>query len=186
MMLERVSPGPIGFEHRLFECPKCDHVEINVIASDPLELKAPAGLPVNSERRPEEERHMLDKQNQGPQCTACGSPMALTAIEPGDADQGASQGAAQDLRTFTCPRCKRIQRHIIDSTVTEAWLEPQRATELRQTDAGNSRDPPTTESVVLPPRSQDRPHDPERPAPQNLPAPSRLCSIARVASGPPS
>jgi hypothetical protein len=35
MMLERVSPGPIGFEHRLFECPKCDRVEISVIASDP-------------------------------------------------------------------------------------------------------------------------------------------------------
>jgi hypothetical protein len=26
---------------------------------------------------------MLDRQNQGPQCTACGSPMKLTAIEPG-------------------------------------------------------------------------------------------------------
>jgi hypothetical protein len=25
---------------------------------------------------------MLDTQNQGPQCTACGSPMKLTAIEP--------------------------------------------------------------------------------------------------------
>jgi hypothetical protein len=36
MMLERVSSGPIGFEHRLFECPKCDHVEISVIASDPF------------------------------------------------------------------------------------------------------------------------------------------------------
>jgi hypothetical protein len=34
MMLERVSSGPIGFEHRLFECPKCDQVEISVIASD--------------------------------------------------------------------------------------------------------------------------------------------------------
>jgi hypothetical protein len=40
MMLERVSPGPIGFEHRLFECPKCDHVEISVIASDPSKSKA--------------------------------------------------------------------------------------------------------------------------------------------------
>ena len=34
MVLERVASGPIGFEHRLFECPKCDHVEISVIASD--------------------------------------------------------------------------------------------------------------------------------------------------------
>lgn len=40
MMLERVSPGPTGFEHRLFECPKCDHVEISVIASDPFQSKA--------------------------------------------------------------------------------------------------------------------------------------------------
>jgi hypothetical protein len=40
MMLERVSPGPIGFEHRLFECPKCDHVEIRVIASDPFKSEA--------------------------------------------------------------------------------------------------------------------------------------------------
>jgi hypothetical protein len=40
MTLERVSPGPIGFEHRLFECPKCDHVEITVIASDPFKSNA--------------------------------------------------------------------------------------------------------------------------------------------------
>jgi hypothetical protein len=44
IMLERVSPGPIGFEHRLFECPKCDHVEINVIASDPFTSKAAGWL----------------------------------------------------------------------------------------------------------------------------------------------
>jgi len=62
---------------------------------------------------------MLDTQNQGPQCTACGSPMKLTAIEPSN--------PGHDLRMFSCPQCKRIQRHIIESTVTEAWLEPQRA-----------------------------------------------------------
>jgi hypothetical protein len=44
MMLERVSLGPIGFEHRLFECPKCDHVEINFIASDPLTSTAAGWL----------------------------------------------------------------------------------------------------------------------------------------------
>jgi hypothetical protein len=60
---------------------------------------------------------MLDAQNQGPQCTACGSPMSLAAIEPGT--------PGQDLRTFACPRCKRIQRHIIDSAVTEAWAAPR-------------------------------------------------------------
>ena len=61
---------------------------------------------------------MLDAQNQGPQCTAYGSPMKLTAIEPSD--------IGHDLRTFTCPQCKRVQRHIIESAVTEAWLEPRR------------------------------------------------------------
>jgi hypothetical protein len=34
MMLERSSPGPVGFEHRLFECPKCNNVETVVVASD--------------------------------------------------------------------------------------------------------------------------------------------------------
>jgi hypothetical protein len=44
MMLERVSAGPIGFEHRLFECPKCDHVEISVIALDPIKSRADGWL----------------------------------------------------------------------------------------------------------------------------------------------
>jgi hypothetical protein len=60
---------------------------------------------------------MLDTQNQGPQCTACGSPMRLTAIEP--------SALGQDLRTFTCQECKRVQRHVIESTVTEAWIAPK-------------------------------------------------------------
>ena len=63
---------------------------------------------------------MLDKQNQGPQCTACGSSMKLTAIE-------SSNSSGQDLRTFVCPRCKRVQQYTIASTVTEVWLEPQRS-----------------------------------------------------------
>ena len=61
---------------------------------------------------------MLDKQNQGPECAACGAPMKLTAIEP--------SAIGQDLRTFTCPACERVQRHIIKSAVTEAWLAPRK------------------------------------------------------------
>jgi hypothetical protein len=56
---------------------------------------------------------VLDKQNQGPPCTACGSAMKLSAIEPGT--------AGHDLRTFTCPDCRRVEVHIIDSAITEAW-----------------------------------------------------------------
>ena len=44
MMLERVSSGPIGFEQRLFECPKCDHVQIKIIASDPIKSNAAVWL----------------------------------------------------------------------------------------------------------------------------------------------
>ena len=44
MMLERVSSGPVDFEHRLFECPKCDHVETSVIALDPLKSKVAGWL----------------------------------------------------------------------------------------------------------------------------------------------
>lgn len=44
MMLERVSPGPVGFEHRVFECPKCDNVETRVVASDPFNSKAQGWL----------------------------------------------------------------------------------------------------------------------------------------------
>jgi hypothetical protein len=61
---------------------------------------------------------MLDTQNQGPQCTACDSPMRLTVIEP--------SMWGQDLRTFACPSCNSVQRHVIESAVTEAWLAPKR------------------------------------------------------------
>jgi hypothetical protein len=36
MMLARTSPGPMGFEHRRFECPKCNYVQNEVVASDPM------------------------------------------------------------------------------------------------------------------------------------------------------
>ncbi len=66
---------------------------------------------------------MLDRQNQGPQCTACGSPMKLSAIEP--------SSTGKDLRTFTCPECRRVQRHIVESAGTEAWLEPKHTRKTR-------------------------------------------------------
>lgn len=44
MVLARVSRGPAGFEQRLFECPKCDHVEISVIATDPFKSRAAGWL----------------------------------------------------------------------------------------------------------------------------------------------
>ena len=34
MLLEHVAPGPIGYESRLFECPKCSQAETRVIATD--------------------------------------------------------------------------------------------------------------------------------------------------------
>jgi hypothetical protein len=42
--------------------------------------------------------------------------MRLTAIEPSALGQG--------LRTFACPQCKRVQRHVIAIAVTEAWQAP--------------------------------------------------------------
>src|SRR5258708_21466005 len=44
MMLERVSPGPIRLRKLPFECPKCDHVETGVIASDPFKSKTAGWL----------------------------------------------------------------------------------------------------------------------------------------------
>jgi hypothetical protein len=44
--------------------------------------------------------------------------MKLTAIEP--------SSFGRDLRTFGCPRCNRVERHVIESAVTEAWLAPKK------------------------------------------------------------
>jgi hypothetical protein len=49
MMLSAVSEGE-GFEHRTFECRKCAHSEISIVASDPLKSDA-AGW-INSELQP--------------------------------------------------------------------------------------------------------------------------------------
>jgi len=49
--------------------------------------------------------------------------MKLSAIEP--------SSTGQDLRTFTCPECRRVQRHIIETTVTEAWQARDDAGECR-------------------------------------------------------
>ena len=52
--------------------------------------------------------------------------MRLTGIEPGNS-------SGQDLRTFACPNC--VQSHLMESMVTEAWLEPQRAVKGRHENA---------------------------------------------------
>jgi hypothetical protein len=48
--------------------------------------------------------------------------MTLTAIEPSDTGHDLGHG----LRTFTCPECRRVQRHVIESTVTAAWPDQKR------------------------------------------------------------
>jgi hypothetical protein len=69
---------------------------------------------------------MPDKQNQGAQCTACGSPMKLSAIEP--------SYTGRDLRTFVCPNCARVERHTIESALTEP-LDPERAIDVGRRNA---------------------------------------------------
>jgi hypothetical protein len=51
MMLASITPGPVGFDLRAFECKRCDHSYTTAIARDPMnvvsagwvasELKAP-------------------------------------------------------------------------------------------------------------------------------------------------
>ena len=36
MMLARIIHGPMTFENRRFECPKCNSVQNEVVASDPM------------------------------------------------------------------------------------------------------------------------------------------------------
>ena len=57
---------------------------------------------------------MLEHKTRVRNARLCGSPMRLRAIEP--------SGLSQDLRTFACPRCNRIQRHIMQSSGTVSGL----------------------------------------------------------------
>jgi hypothetical protein len=50
MMTADIATGPEGFEHRTFECAKCGHSEIRIVASDPLQSDAVGWT--NSELRP--------------------------------------------------------------------------------------------------------------------------------------
>lgn len=36
MLLSKLEVGPAGFDYRSFECPKCGHVKITVVESDPM------------------------------------------------------------------------------------------------------------------------------------------------------
>jgi hypothetical protein len=40
MITVDVATGPEGFERRTFECRKCGHAEIDIVACDPFELNA--------------------------------------------------------------------------------------------------------------------------------------------------
>ena len=51
MMLASISPGPVGFEHRRFECPKCNSVKNEVVAGDPMK-SASAGWLAGELRTP--------------------------------------------------------------------------------------------------------------------------------------
>lgn len=58
---------------------------------------------------------MLDKQNRGSLCAACGSPMRLT-IEP--------SMWSQDVRSFACPQCDKGEQHVIKGSITGTGLAP--------------------------------------------------------------
>jgi ribosomal protein S27AE len=37
MMLARIIHGPMTFENRRFECPKCNYVQNQIVATDPMQ-----------------------------------------------------------------------------------------------------------------------------------------------------
>lgn len=62
MMLSRISPGPIGFEHRLFECPTCDFVQNEVVASDPMKSASVGWLAIaHLQEKLEQARRLLQQ-----------------------------------------------------------------------------------------------------------------------------
>jgi len=37
MTLSTIEPGPLGFDHRTFECHKCGSIRTMIISSDPMD-----------------------------------------------------------------------------------------------------------------------------------------------------
>jgi RNase P subunit RPR2 len=60
---------------------------------------------------------MPKTQHQDPHCAACGSLMKPTAVE--------ENTPSQDLGTFTCLQCKRVQRYLLESAVGETQSKPK-------------------------------------------------------------
>ena len=50
MMLARIGPGPNGSDLRTFECPKCEHVEKQLV-EDPMNSASRAGRTAGLRRR---------------------------------------------------------------------------------------------------------------------------------------
>jgi hypothetical protein len=43
-MLARIEPGPQGYDYRTFECAKCNHVHMVMVATDPMKSEAAGWL----------------------------------------------------------------------------------------------------------------------------------------------
>jgi hypothetical protein len=85
MMLTRISPDPLGFEHRSFECPECKSVTEEVVASDPMNSTS-EGLPENSGLR-------ID----GKETRQSGSARAMNPIIPNESELRLRWAELQEL-----------------------------------------------------------------------------------------
>lgn len=60
MITAAVSSGPEGFEQRTFECLRCGHTEIRIVASDPLQPDVVGWADDEPSARLPEGRHGFD------------------------------------------------------------------------------------------------------------------------------